>query len=139
MAENDPIEGAYATIADLKAIWPGLPSGRETEARELLIDAAVRIDAYAPPSDPPTAPQLRTRKTVSREMVKWVMTSDQGAVVGGADVTQKSRSMGPFSESWTFDRPGRTLLLTEEHKRMLRGRRQRPFSIDLAPRYEELP
>lgn len=136
MAENDDaIEGAYATVADLKAIWPGFPSGQEGTATALLQDAAVRIDAYAPPPDPPavlTPAQLATRRTVSREMVKFVMSSDQ-ASASGPDVTTKSRTMGPFSESWTYDRPGRTLLLTEEHKRMLRPRVQEAFTVGFTP------
>jgi len=135
MADTDPIDGAYATIADLKAIWPGFPAGQEGTAAALLQDAAVRIDAYAPPPAPPvelTASQLATRKTVAREMVKWVMTSDQAAA-GAPDVTAKTRSMGPFSESWTYDRPGRTLMLTEEHKRMLRPRVQEAFTVAAVP------
>jgi hypothetical protein len=136
MPDSDPIQGAYATLADLKAIWPGFPSGQEATAVALLQDAAVRIDAYAPPPALPavlTASQLAVRRTVSREMVKFVMASDQ-ANAGGLDVTNKSRTMGPFSESWTFDRPGRTLMLTDEHKRMLLPRVQEAFTVGFEPR-----
>ncbi|PPI08229.1 Gp19/Gp15/Gp42 family protein [Rathayibacter sp. AY1B8] len=120
----------YATAEDVKAIWPGFPAGQETRAAALLEDAAVRIDAYAPPPLAPievSAAELAVRKTVSREMVVFVMMADSNV----DPVTQKSRTMGPFSESWSYDRPGRTLMLTEEHKRMLRPRTQQAFTVPL--------
>lgn len=118
----------YATAEDVQAIWPGFPAEQMARAQALLEDAAVRIDAYAPPPEAPaelTASQLAVRKTVSREMVVYVMMTDANV----DPVTQKSRTMGPFSESWSFDRPGRTLMLTEEHKRMLRSTVQEAFTV----------
>lgn len=117
---------AYATVDDLRVIWPGLPAEQEVRAAALLDDAAVRIDAYKPPADPIT--DKAARKTISREMVMYVMAND-----GAPGVTNESRTMGPFSQSFTFDRPGRTLMLTDEQKRMLRPRTQRAFSIDMYP------
>lgn len=117
----------YATAEDVNAIWPGFPAGQEPRALALLEDAAVRIDAYAPPTESLTESELAVRKTVSREMVVYVMMTDANV----DPVTQKSRTMGPFSESWSFDRPGRTLMLTDEHKRMLRPRVQQAFTVGL--------
>lgn len=131
MADTDPIDGAYATVADVKAIWPGFPAGQEATAVALLQDAAVRIDAYAPPPEAPSVHELAARRTVSREMVKYVMASEPN--VAGPDVASRSRTMGPFSESLTFDRPGRTLMLTEEHKKMLRPSVQEAFTVAFAP------
>lgn len=129
---------SYATIEDLLAIWPGLPRDQGARAQALLDDAAVRIDAYAPPPAPPrtlTPAQLAARLTVSREMVMYVMAND-----GTPGVTNeaKTRTMGPFSEtsSVTFDAPGRTIMLTADHKRMLLPRRSRAFSISLYPTAE---
>lgn len=118
---------AYATVDDLKAIWPGLPSEQEARAGALLEDAAVRIDAYAPLPAPMTLGQLAVRKTVSREMVMYVMAND-----GAPGVTQESRTMGPFSQSYTFDKPGRTLMLTDEQKRMLRPNVQEAFTVPMS-------
>lgn len=135
MSDLETEDGVYATVTDLREIWPGFPDGQEQTAFALLQDAAVRIDAYAPPPLPPaqlTPRELATRRTVSREMVKFVMASDQ-ASASGPDVTTKSRTMGPFSESWTYDRPGRTLMLNEEHKRMLRPRVQEAFTVAIVP------
>ncbi|PPG34520.1 Gp19/Gp15/Gp42 family protein [Rathayibacter sp. AY2B9] len=117
----------YATAEDVQAIWPGFPAGQEARAAALLEDAAVRIDAYAPPVAPLTPADAAVRRTVSREMVVYVMMTDANV----DPVTQKSRSMGPFSESWSFDRPGRTLMLTDEHKRMLRPRVQEAFTVSM--------
>lgn len=117
---------AYAMVADLRMIWPGLPVDQESRAAALLEDAAVRIDAYAPMPDPVTPAALAVRLTVSREMVMYVMAND-----GAPGVTQESRTMGPFSQSFTFDRPGRTLMLTDEQKAMLRPRHQVAFSAPM--------
>ena len=122
---------AYATVDDLRVIWPGLPAEQEARAAALLDDAAVRIDAYAPIGGTPTWHDWAARKTISREMVMYVMAND-----GAPGVTNESRTMGPFSQSFTFDRPGRTLMLTDEQKRILRPRTQRAFSIDLYPQAE---
>ena len=116
---------AYATVDDLRAIWPGLSSEQEERAEALLEDAAVRIDAYRAPSDPLT--DAAVRKTISREMVMYVMAND-----GAPGVTNESRTMGPFSQSFTFDRPGRTLMLTDEQKAMLRPRTQEAFTVPMA-------
>lgn len=123
---------AYATVDDVRLIWPGLPEDQDARTAELLEDAAVRIDSFAPLPEPPvelTERQLAVRKTVSREMVVYVLMADSSAE---PPMTQKSRTMGPFSESWTYDRPGRTLMLTDEHKRMLSTRgHTRAFSVSM--------
>lgn len=132
MADSDPIEGAYATLEDLKAIWPGLPTDQESRARALLQDAAVRIDAYAPLTSVESAEVARDiaiRRTVSREMVMFLMASD---VTPGVPM-ETQRSMGPFSQSFDPPKSGRTLLLTTEHKAMLRTRHQVAFSVAMAP------
>lgn len=122
---------AYATVQDVKAIWPGFPTGQDERAAALLEDAAVRIDAYAPAPEPLTARDAAVRKTISREMVMFVMASDPSLAEIG--VASRSRTMGPFSEQWTFDRPGRTLMLTDEHKRMLRPTIQEAFTVAAIP------
>ncbi|MFC7430986.1 MULTISPECIES: hypothetical protein [unclassified Agrococcus] len=117
----------YATVEDLKAIWPAFPTGKEATAEALLDDAAVRIDAYAPPPGPLTVEQLAVRRTVSREMVKFVMANEPAH---DPDVASMQRSMGPFSEGITY-RTERTLMLTDEHKGMLRSRAQIAFTVPM--------
>ena len=119
---------AYATIDDLQARWPGLLEGSRPRAAALLDDAAVRIDAYAPPADPVVDEAVR--KVVSLEMVLYVMANETDTE-GGPPLV--SRSMGPFSQTFDVPKQGRTLMLTAEHKAMLRSRRQTAFMVDLAP------
>ncbi|GMA33638.1 hypothetical protein [Litorihabitans aurantiacus] len=136
----------YATVEDLRDVWPALSSdaAQVTRAQALLRDATARIDAYGPaerlvPTGPGVATSTRSeadlaiRRMICREMVLNVLAND-----GTPGVTNEtsSRSLGPFSESrtFTFDAPGRTLTLTREHKRLLRPRRQRAYSVSLYPR-----
>lgn len=122
---------AYATVDELRQIWPGLPVDQEERATALLEDAAVRIDAYAPilTADPiELADALAIRKTISREMVMFLMASD---ITPGSPV-ETQISMGPFSKSFDVPKSGRTLMLTADHKAMLRSRRQAAFSIEMA-------
>lgn len=117
---------AYATIEDVQARWPGLPESAHRRAAALLDDAAVRIDAYARPADPPI--DAAVRKVISLEMVLYVLANETDAV-GGPPVV--SRSMGPFSQTFDVPKQGRTLMLTTEHKAMLRSRRQRTGRMPL--------
>lgn len=125
---------AYATITDLQARWPGLPDGSHPRATELLGDAAVRIDAEAPPPAPPlelTEHELRARLIVSCGMVERAMKSD-----GTAGVTQESRTQGPFSSSFTFANPTGDLYLTKADRKLLGIGRQTAFMVDMAgPEY----
>jgi hypothetical protein len=111
---------AYATIDDLRVRWPGLPDSAHERAAALLDDAAVRIDAYVPPSDSPSG--LAVRQVVSLEMVLYLLTNE-GTPGGGPQLA--SQSMGPFSRTFDVPKQGRTLLLTPEQKAMLRPQRQR--------------
>lgn len=109
-----------------------MPTALDAQAAALLSDASVRIDAYAPlPPDPydPTAAQLRARQTVACEMVLYVLQANSAAQAPG--VTQSSRTMGPFSESWTFESGAKTLYLTADMKALLRPRSQRAFEVNL--------
>lgn len=117
---------AYATITDLQARWPGLPDSAHDRAAALLDDAAVRIDTYARPAAP-LADQA-VRKVVSLEMVLYVMANETDTE-GGPPLV--SRSMGPFSQTFDVPKQGRTLMLTAEHKAMLRSPRQRAGRLPL--------
>ena len=127
---------AYATVADLQARWPAMPVSLNAQAGVLLDDAAVRIDAYAPlPPDPYglSPAELAVRQMVSCEMVLYLLRAES-TTTQAPGVTQSSRTMGPFSESWSYESGAKTLYLTADMKALLRPRRQQAFSVDLLGR-----
>lgn len=121
---------SYATVEDLRVRWPAMPADLDGQAAALLADAAVRIDAYAPPSDAPTPGQAAARKTVSCEMVLYVLRSES-SLAAGPGVTQATRTMGPFSQALSFELGAKTLYLTPDMKALLRSKQQRAANINL--------
>ncbi|WP_300268633.1 Gp19/Gp15/Gp42 family protein [Microbacterium sp.] len=106
----------YATVDDLAARWRPLTDDESERAAVLLEDAAVRLDASCPPSDPPTEQELAARKIVSCEMVKRAMSS---AATGGVGVTSIQQGAGPYQETVQFSNPTGDLYLTKADRKML--------------------
>ncbi|MGX9349172.1 Gp19/Gp15/Gp42 family protein [Microbacterium sp. KNMS] len=122
----------YATVSDLEARWRTLTPEEQARAEVLLEDAAVRLDAACPPSDPPTVQELAARKIVSCEMVKRAMvTGSSGS--GGLGVTSVQQGAGPYQETVQFSNPTGDLYLTKADRSLLGCGKQRAFMIDLAP------
>ena len=120
----------YANVDDLRVRWPAMPAELDAQAVALLADAAVRIDAYAPIFDSPTAAQFAARETVSCEMVLYVLRSES-SLAAGPGVTQATRTMGPFSQALSFESGAKTLYLTADMKALLRSKRQRAANVNL--------
>lgn len=128
---------AYADVSDLEARWRTLSSAEKTRAGVLLGDAAVRLDALCPPSDPPTEGELSARLIVSCEMVKRAMAA---ADTGGVGVTSVQQGAGPYQQTTQFANPSGDLYLTKADKALLGCSRQDAFTITMAPSlYPTLP
>lgn len=119
----------YATVDDLEARWRTLSADERARAAVLLEDAAVRLDAACPPSDPPTDQELAARKIVSCEMVKRAMSS---AATGGVGVASIQQGAGPYQETVQFSNPTGDLYLTKADRKLLGCGAQVAFTVPMA-------
>ena len=126
----------YATVEDLEARWRTLTADERDRAGVLLEDAAVRLDAACPPSDPPTAQELAARKIVSCEMVKRSMAAGIGAGAGG--VTSVQQGAGPYQETTQFANPTGDLYLTKGDRKLLGCGAQEAFTVPMVD-WDEVP
>lgn len=119
----------YATVNDLEARWRPLASDESSRAEVLLEDAAVRLDAACPPSDPPTVQELAARKIVSCEMVKRAMAS--GTAGAGVGITSIQQGAGPYQETLQFANPTGDLYLTKADRKLLGCGAQEAFTVPM--------
>lgn len=127
----------YAEIADLEARWRTLTADEKDRAEVLLEDAAVRLDAQCPPSDPPTEQELAVREIVSCEMVKRAMISASGS--DGAGVTSVQMGAGPYQQTTQYTNPTGDLYLTKADKRLLGCGAQVAFTVPMANDADYVP
>lgn len=114
----------YATLADLRAHWPGLPVDREDEAEEKLVEASIEIRGTFPDVDArlasgsldPEVPRL-----VACRMVKRAMKVPDEL----ESVTTLQQTAGPFSQSRTFVNSDGNVYLSARDKALLRADRVR--------------
>jgi hypothetical protein len=116
---------AYAIITDLESRWRTLSTAEKTRATTLLDDAAVRLDAECPPSDP--IDDADARKIVSCEMVKRAMSAPGG--VDAIGVTSIQTGAGPFQQTQQFTNPTGDLYMTKGDRKLLRCGRQVAFTV----------
>ncbi|MTE24831.1 Gp19/Gp15/Gp42 family protein [Microbacterium sp. ZXX196] len=121
---------AYADVSDLVARWRPLSAEETSRAEVLLDDAAVRLDAVCPVSDPPTDQELSARLIVSCEMVKRAMLAGSSGVPAG--VTSFQQGAGPYQETQQFANPTGDLYLSKSDKALLQCGRQRAFTVPLS-------
>lgn len=123
MADELP-EGVYASVDDLKGLWPDFPTGGDSHATTLLAAASAVMRAEcssAVDADP------EILKLVCCEMVKSAMNApDEASRLSSANL-----SAGPFSQQLSFKADADDLYLTRKHKRWLGCGRQKAFSVDL--------
>lgn len=119
----------YAIVADLEARWRTLSSAEKTRAEVLLDDAAVRLDALCPPSNPPTEAELSARLIVSCEMVKRAMAAGD---TGGVGVTSVQQGAGPYQQTTQFANPSGDLYLTKADKALLGFGKQGAFTVPMS-------
>lgn len=106
---------AYATVADLEAVWRTLDADEQTQATALLDYAAVVIDAFAD-IDTDDESQVERAKYVSCSMVRRAMQAGESDMLG---ISQASATMGPFNQQATFANPTGELYLTGTEKSIL--------------------
>lgn len=121
----------YAEVTDLESRWRTLTPDESARAAVLLADAAVRIDASCPPSDPPTDQELNARMIVSCEMVKRAMASSAGGV-SGVGVTSIQQGAGPYQETVQFSNPTGDLYLSKSDRKLLGCGAQVAFTVPMA-------
>ena len=114
----------YATVDDVKGLWPDFPPGAEQHAGKLLGFAAAIIRAEAGDVSG-VDPELL--KLVSCEMVVTAMKSPGE----GANVSSMNMAAGPFSQQISYRADADDLFLTRKHRKWLGVGRQRAFSVDL--------
>lgn len=117
----------YADVTDLEARWRTLTPTEEARAGVLLGDAAVRLDAWCPPSVVPTSQELQARLIVSCEMVKRAMAAPAGAPDMGVSSVQSGA--GPFQQTLQFSNPTGDLYLTKAERSLLGCGAQEAFTI----------
>lgn len=122
----------YADVIDLEARWRTLSDPERARAQVLLDDAAVRLDAACPASDPPTTQELSARLIVSCEMVKRAMATPGG--IDGLGVTSLQSGAGPFQETQQFSNPTGDLYLTKGDRKLLGCGAQVAFTVPMVDR-----
>lgn len=118
------MDTGYATVTDLEARWHTLTETEKTQAKALLDDAAVLVDAYCERLH--TVPIAKVAKVVCCLMVKRAMISNNA--VG---VKQQMETVGSFTQSYSWDNPSGNLYLTATERRTLVPSHQRAGSYEL--------
>lgn len=127
----------YAEVTDLEARWRTLSAVEKARAAVLLADAAARLDAECPPSDPITNAETSARMIVSCEMVKRAMANPGG--LDGLGVTSIQSGAGPFQETQKFSNPTGDLYLTKGDRKLLGCGRQIAFTVPMVDREPVAP
>lgn len=106
-------ETAYATVQDVAAGFRPLTASEQTIANQLLIEAAIIIDAYN------SLASADAKKVVSCRMVRRSIGTSGGDAPIGA--SQGSMSALGYSQSWTMGATGSTgeLFLNRMDKKLL--------------------
>ncbi len=124
----------YATVADLKRHWPGLPDGDQELAAQKLLEASIEVHGNYPDLDSrisdgsmdPAVPRLVVCRMVKRSMD----VSDDAPPAG---LTDYSVATGPFSFSGKLSNPDGNLYLTAADKRLLGRSRARGKAFTIHP------
>lgn len=105
-------ETAYATVQDVAAGFRPLTASEQTIASQLLIEAAIIIDAYN------SLASADAKKVVSCRMVRRSIGSSGDVPIGAS---QGSMSALGYSQSWTMGATGSTgeLFLNRMDKKLL--------------------
>lgn len=125
---TDEKPDVYATVDELRARWPDMPTGADDHASVLLEDASALMRAECPTLTGVDAAVLRM---VCVDVVKTALKSELNQPDVGGDVSSVNYSAGPFSQQVSYRADSSDLYLTKKHKRLLGCGRQRAFSIDL--------
>lgn len=119
----------FATVSDVEKRWRTLSDIEKNRAEALLSDASVIVkamcDKHGIEIKESDEIQALTIEMIVCEMVKRAMLSP----VDEVPVSQKSKTAGPYSESFTYVNPTGDLYITKSEQTRLGIGRQRMFSI----------
>lgn len=120
----------FATLSDLKAHWPALPSDREVEASRKLYEASLELRTAFPDIDARIASgelDENVPRLVVCRMVKRALDTPADAMAGVGSVTQQG---GPFAQTLNFTNPDGNIYLSKSDRRLLAPiKRRRAFTI----------
>lgn len=128
----------YATLADLKQYWPGLPVTDEAEAQQKLFEATIEIRGNYPDVDrliaipledggmDPGIPRLVACRMVKRSMD----VTENAAHVGMESFTVGT---GPFSFGGKLSNPDGNVYLSAADKRLLGKSKPRKQAWTIRP------
>lgn len=123
---------AYATVDDLILRWKPLSPSEQEQAKTLLDDAAVLLDAEFRRNQKPINKEdqflMSALKIVSCSIVKRTMLSEN---LGG--FSQVSTTAGSFNEQMTVANPSGDMYLTEREYGMLGIRKARSEIAQIGP------
>lgn len=120
----------YATVADLRDLWPDLPVDREAEAGVKLNLASVKVRALYPYTDSKIVAGTLDPAAVAMIVTEMVYTA-MNVSPALENVASANEQAGPFGRQLTYTNTDGKLYLTADHKRILRGRLDTgvPFTI----------
>lgn len=123
---DEPVQ--FATVEDLKARWPDFPTGGETQAGALLIDASQMILDTC--SSAMNASE-NTRKRIVCAVVRRSMQGEQSGAFDVPGLESWNATAGPMSWGGKFSNPNGDLYLTAAEKAALGCGKQRAGSVNL--------
>jgi hypothetical protein len=125
----------YATLADLKAHWPALPSESEPEAQQKLHEASVEVRGNYPDLDQLIAADggmdSEVPKLVVCRMVKRALDVSSEAPTAGFESIQFGA--GPFTMGGQVHNPDGNVYLSAADKRLLGRSRPRGQAFTIHP------
>lgn len=113
----------FATLAELKAHWPGLPAEYDDEATQKLSEASIIIRGLYPGIDERISSGKLDADVVKLVVCQMVTTVIKREIDGDdADrFEQKQFTSGPFQQSVSYRIREAALFLTKLHKQLLSG------------------
>lgn len=128
----------YATLADLKKHWSGLPADKEDDAVQKLHEASLDVRVQYPDVDrrlasgvlEPDVPRLVVCRMVKRALDVGD-AEDMMHTPDGVESTQVS--VGQFSRSFKFSNPDGNLFLSGEDRKLLGSRRNKSKAWTIHP------
>lgn len=120
----------FATIQDLRAHWPELPSDREAEATQKLKEASAIIRALYSGIDAKIASGQISAEILTLIVCRMVKRSLLASINDLEGVASRNETAGGVSMGLSFSNPNGNLYLTKDDKNLLGGgRRGKAFMI----------
>ena len=125
----------YASLEDLKMHWPDLPSDRETEAAQKLLEASIEVRALYPDLDQRviagTMDAAIPRLVVCRMVKRAMDVTEDAAPPQGFESFQFGA--GPYSMGGKLNNPDGDLYLSKKDRNLLGSGRERAKACTIHP------